>query len=205
MIEAAPLEPRGTRDAAVVALGYCCALRRSELCALEVADLRPADEAWSGAVSPRLLPRPENTPAQPGERWLLRIRRSKTDQEGDGYDIPLVEGQRIRPLQLVQWWLYEARIEEGPLFRSVVGYDIQAAGMSGDAVNRGVWRLAAAAGLETGGLSAHSLRVGFITSAVEAGAELEHVMQVSRHRSYDRLLDYVRRRDLFADYAGGFL
>src|SRR5215472_12298223 len=55
----------GSRDRALLALGFAGAFRRSELVALEVADL---------------------TKAPDGLR--VRIRRSKTDQEGDGQRSP---------------------------------------------------------------------------------------------------------------------
>ncbi|MCY4056659.1 MAG: site-specific integrase [Gammaproteobacteria bacterium] len=199
MVDAAPVEPRGMRDAAMVALGYSCALRRSEIAALDVEDLRMV----VGGRTP--VPRQGEDPVDPGARCLVRIRRSKTDQAGRGYDIPLEEGSRLRPLQLLQWWLIEARITHGPLFRAIRGHEVQAGRIQGHDVDRAVKRLAAAAGVDVEPLSAHSLRSGFITAAVEAGADLDQVMKVSRHKSYESVLDYVRRRDLFRDYAGTFL
>ena len=199
MIAAAPLDPRGTRDAAIVAIGFCCALRRSEIAALDVRDLR------TNADGKPPVPDLDAEPIAPGARCFVRIRKSKTDQAGRGYDIPLVEGELVRPLQLLQWWLIESGIKRGALFRPVRQHRVLDGRIKGHDVNHAVKRLGAAAGLNVHPLSAHSLRAGFITAAVEAGADLDQVMKVSRHRSYERVIDYVRRRDLFSGYAGAFL
>jgi hypothetical protein len=50
--------------------------------------------------------------------------------------------------------------------------------------------------------SAHSLRSGFITSAVDHGADVHSIMRVSRHKTVDVLAGYVRRRTDFENHAG---
>ncbi len=75
---------------------FAGAFRRSELCALEVADL---------------------TEVPDGLRVL--IRRSKGDQEGQGAEVAIPRGYRLRPVEAVQAWLAAAAIENGPVFRSV--------------------------------------------------------------------------------------
>jgi hypothetical protein len=47
------------------------------------------------------------------------IRRSKTDQEGQGQEIAIPRGYRLRPVEAVQTWLAAAEISQGPAFRSV--------------------------------------------------------------------------------------
>jgi hypothetical protein len=42
----------------------------------------------------------------------------------------------------------------------------------------------------------------FLTSAAEAGGSVFEMMEVRRHRSVDTLRGYVRRVDLFKEYAG---
>jgi hypothetical protein len=50
--------------------------------------------------------------------------------------------------------------------------------------------------------SGHSLRAGFVTSALEHGADLFKVMDVTRHRRVETLKGYDRRAKAFRDHAG---
>jgi site-specific recombinase XerD len=83
----------GTRDRALISFGFAGAFRRSELCALEVADL---------------------VAVQDGLRVL--IRRSKGDQEGLGQEVAIPHGYRLRPVEAVQTWLAAAEITAGRCF-----------------------------------------------------------------------------------------
>ena len=50
------------------------------------------------------------------------------------------------------------------------------------------------------------LRSGFVTSALEDGADVFKVMDVTRHRAVATLREYDRRAKAFKDHAGkGFL
>jgi site-specific recombinase XerD len=170
----------GARDRALLALGFAGAFRRSELVALEVADL---------------------TEAPDGLR--VRIRRSKTDQEGEGAEIAIPRGYRLRPVEAVQAWMGAAAISEGPLFRPVLkGGRIQPEPLSAFSAARIVKHYAERAGLDPAAYAGHSLRSGFLTSAAESGASIFKMMEVSRHRSVDVLRGYVRRADLFREHAG---
>jgi site-specific recombinase XerD len=91
-----PSDLRGLRDRALLLLGFAGALRRSELVALDVADLE-----------------------ETAEGLLVRIRRSKTDQEGVGDFVSILHGSRLRPVAAVKAWLESAGITEGPIFRSI--------------------------------------------------------------------------------------
>ena len=86
----------GRRDAALISFGFLSAMRRSELIALTMDDL---------------------TEVPDGLR--IRIRRSKTDQTGEGQEIAIPRGVRIRPVEAVQTWLAAANISSGPVFRPV--------------------------------------------------------------------------------------
>jgi len=86
----------GKRDRALLALGFAGAFRRSELVALDVADLH-----------------------EDREGLRVTIRRSKTDQEGRGMEKAIPHGRFIRPVALVREWLDAAGITEGPVFRPV--------------------------------------------------------------------------------------
>jgi site-specific recombinase XerD len=52
----------------------------------------------------------------------------------------------------------------------------------------------------------HSLRAGFVTSALEHGADIFKLMYVTRHRGVETLKGYDRRAKAFRNHAGdGFL
>jgi integrase len=79
----------GARDRALLLIGFSGAFRRSELVALDVSDMR-------------------STP----EGLLLTIRRSKTDQEGEGRDVAIPHGQHYRhcPKDFLQLLLFPGAI-----------------------------------------------------------------------------------------------
>jgi integrase len=184
MLEACPPTMIGLRDRALLALGFAGAFRRSELVALRVEDL---------------------VEVQDGYRVI--ICRSKTDQTGEGQEVAIPRGLKIRPVEAVQTWLTVAGIESGYVFRAVHrGGHVRAWPISGAAVAEVVKQYAAAVGLDVVEFSAHSLRAGFCTSAAEAGASVFKIQAVSRHKSMDVLSGYVRSADAFKDHAGaGFL
>lgn len=175
----------GKRDRALLSLGFAAALRRSELVALDVADL----------VDDR-------------EGLRLRIRRSKTDQEGAGQEIAVPHGRHLRPVEAVRDWLDSAGISEGPVFRPVsrAGRVRGVERLTDRSVAEMVKRYATAAGLDAREFSGHSLRAGFVTTAAERGAEMTRIMETTRHRDVRTVTGYVRRANLFRGHAGsGFL
>jgi site-specific recombinase XerD len=169
----------GTRDRALAALGFAGAFRRPELVALQVADLMEVPD---------------------GLRVL--IRKSKTDQEGQGQEVAILRGVKICPVEAVQVWLARAEITSGHVFRSVLKGGRLAGPLPERCVALVVKKLIERAGLDPAGFSGHSLRAGFCTSAAEHGANLFKLMDVTRHRSVDTVRSYVRRADSFKDHAG---
>jgi integrase len=174
----------GLRDRALLSLGFAGAFRRSELCALEIADLVPVEDGY------RVL-----------------IRRSKGDQEGQGQTIAIPHGYRLRPVQHVQAWLAAAAISSGPVFRAVaLGGRVSAEPMVPESIARVVKKLAGRLGLDPKSFAGHSLRSGYVTSAVAHGAAVPRIMDQTRHRSVDVLMGYHRAANLFVDHSGaGFL
>lgn len=184
----------GKRDRALLALGFAGAFRRSELVALDVADL---------------------TEHADGMRVL--VRRSKTDQAGAGTEKAIPHGRFIRPVALLREWLDAAGITEGPLFRPVsrsgrvrsvgsnaeVGTEPRAPRLTTQAVADIIKRYAEAAGLDPALFGAHSLRAGFVTTAAERGADLAKIMEVSGHKDPRTVVGYIRRANAFKDHAGG--
>src|SRR6185295_15351853 len=155
-----PADLRGLRDRALLLLGFAGALRRSELVALDVEDLE-----------------------ETAEGLLVRIRRSKTDQEGAGDFVSIPHGSRLRPVAGVRAWLEAAGITEGPLFRSIKkGGSVTLERLSDRSVAKVIKQRAEAAGFDPSVFSGHSLRAGFVTSALHHGADILRVMDVTRHR-----------------------
>lgn len=133
----------------------------------------------------------------------MLIRKSKTDQEGQGQEVAIPRGNRLRPVEAVQTWLAAATISAGPVFRAVaLGGRVSDVALADDSAARIVKRYAAAVGLDPALYSGHSLRAGFLTSAAESGASVFKLAEVSRHKSLDTLRGYVRRVDLFKEHAG---
>jgi integrase len=184
MMAACPASLIGIRDRALLALGFAGAFRRSELVALDMADL---------------------TEMPDGLRVLIRT--SKTDPDGAGQEVAIPRGHHIRPVETLRAWLTAAGITAGPVFRQVTQTGrVSDVALGDDGYVKAIKRRAAAAGLDPAGFSGHSLRAGFLTSASEHGAAVFKLQEVSRHKSVDVLSGYVRRSDLFKGHAGsGFL
>ena len=177
-----PTRLTGIRDRALLLIGFAAALRRSELVDLKVNDVEIGEE---GAI--------------------VRIRRSKTDQEGAGAEIAIPRGTELRPVEAIEAWLSASKVTDGHLLRAVgkgPGCKISKSGLSDRTVADIVKRYARAAGLDAGLFSGHSLRAGFVTSALEHGADLFKVMDVTRHKRVETLKGYDRRARAFRNHAG---
>lgn len=170
----------GLRDRALLLLGFGGAFRRSELVALAVSDI-------------------ERTP----EGLRITIRKSKTDQEGQGQTIAVLNGSHLRIADTLEAWLEAAKITEGHLFRPVrKGGKVGSTALTDRSVANIVKHYAGKAGLTVDDFSGHSLRSGFITSGAAAGADLFKLMEVSRHRKPETVMGYVRESRLFENHAG---
>ena len=134
---------QAVRDRAILALGLASALRRSELVALQLADVRLVKEgAW------------------------LTIRSSKTDQDGEGQIIAIPNGNTILTVARLKAWLAVRGQSPGPLLtRAAPIGAMTLLPMSDRAIARIVQKYAALAGLDAATLGAHSLRAGFLTEA----------------------------------------
>ena len=63
-------------------------------------------------------------------------------------------------------------------------------------------RRAEATGFDASLFSGHSLRAGFVTSALHHGADILRVMDVTRYREVSTLKTYDRRAKAFKQHAG---
>jgi integrase len=194
------------RDRALLLLAFTSALRRSELAALDVADL-------------------ERDPAG----LIVHIRRSKTDAAGEGayIGIPYASRRQLCAVLAVDAWLDRLAalvgtpVGElaGPLLRPIDRHGRlgslgasrhgPSARLSEPGVRDAVVRRARAAGLSpTHGerfFSAHSTRSGFATQAAANGASERSIMDQGRWKSLQVARSYIRRGSVFTDNAAGRL
>jgi integrase len=134
---------------------------------------------------------------------LVTIRRSKTDQEGEGETIAIARGDIACPANSLREWLDASGIETGPIFRPInKAGTVASKRLTDRSVANIVKAYAERAGFDASTFSGHSLRSGFLTSAAAKGASIFKMMDVSRHKSVDTLRGYVRDAELFKDHAG---
>jgi len=211
----------GIRDRALLLLGFAGAFRRSELVALDLADIHAGHDGLT-----------------------ITIRKSKTDQEGQGRKVGIPYGSHpcTCPVRAMAAWKDrteaadkdclvecsgsvegarekegEAREKEGeagekiptekmmprgPLFRAVDRHGRLGAGRLSDrAVALIVKRAALAAGLDPSRYAGHSLRAGLATSAAQAGVSERSIMALTGHKSVTVARRYIRDGSLFRDNA----
>lgn len=172
------------RDRALLLIGFAGGFRRSELTGLHVADLTPVRQGL-----------------------IITLRRSKTDQTGEGRKIGIPHGRtRHCPVAAVERWTRAAQLIDGPLFRPVSRHGhLTDAPLTGDAVSTILRRRVAAAGIDPLGYSGHSLRAGFATSAAQAGVSTSKIRAQTGHASDVMLARYIRDGEIFEGNAAGAL
>ena len=160
---------RGLRNSAILRVMSDGLLRISEVTELRISDLK------------------ENT---------LRVRFSKTDQEGQGEHLYLCEDTR----QIVQEWLKRSGLEAGYLFRRMTArgdnlYRDKATGepahLTDDGVRRIIKQCAARVGF-TDKVSGHSLRIGTTISLAKSGASLVDIQVAGRWKDPGMPAHYAR-------------
>lgn len=163
----------GLRNRALLLVGWFGALRRSELVALNRADVR--DDV---------------------DGLVVKVRSSKTDQEGVGAVLGLPRrADELCPAVAVRQWLAVRDDVDDALF---VALDRRCGGRRLNA--KGVERIVGAA-VENAGLvgqfTAHSLRAGFATQAARSGKAAHAIRRQTRHRSLAMLERYIREGEVF--------
>ena len=186
MLRATPDSLIGKRDAAIIAVGFAGALRRSEICNLTVQDVEFLDAQ-----------------ANCEDRMVLMVRRSKTDQQGKGQKVPILDGRGIRPIKRLRLWLEGSGIITGPLFQTMKrGGSLRGRPLHHSDIPRIVKHYAEQIGLDPKDVAGHSLRAGFVTSAAVHHARLDKIMAVTRHTNPATVMGYIRDADAFTDHAG---
>lgn len=164
------------RDRALLLVGWCGALRRSELAHLQWGDVAHV----AGGVH-------------------LTLRYSKTDQVGAGRLVPLARDERNPyrcPVhQLDQWRTTLARcsptavLDTAPVFPRLDRWGHVGGVMSGQAVALVIQRRCQQAGLPTK-YRGHSLRKGAVMATYQAGVSDSRVMATTGHKSVTMLRRY---------------
>ena len=176
MIAQLPSDLISVRDKALLLVGWAGAFRRSELVALDMADVRITDKI------------------------AITVRRSKTDQEGKGLVkiIPMLDDAQICPTRALKAWLAQSQIQSGPLFRGVDRHGHVHGRLSDKSVALIVKKSARRAGLSAFDFAGHSLRSGFITEAANAGVESRDIMAQTGHKSEVVMRGYIQDAGLGA-------
>jgi integrase len=169
-LEAAGESLPATRERALLCVAYDTMARRAELVALDVEDFEFLADGTGRAL----------------------VRRSKTDQAGEG-DVAYLSRTTVRYLKL---WLEAAEIAKGAVFRRVIGRgtvtaDYQGSGAIGerlnvDAIAQAFKRVAKWIKMpadEVAEVSGHSIRVGATQDLLALNIDLASVMQAGRWKT----------------------
>jgi integrase len=166
------------RDRALILFGWSSAMRRSEIAAVDVEHITREEEGL-----------------------VVRLLRSKTNQEGEDEQVLLVfarDPERC-PIRALDEWLSAAGIESGPVFRLIGRRQNVGGRIAPDIVGAVTKRFARAAGLDDRLFAAHSLRSGWITTAAQAGRRERDMMRHSRHKSIQIFRVYVQQATKWDD------
>ena len=162
-------ENRKLRDKALILVGFAGGFRRSELVALEHEDIEFVREGVK-----------------------IFVRRSKTDQSGEGMTkaIPSFNNALYCPVVHLQNWIYELKNSKSKIFS-----------ISDKSVALIIKKYANLAGLDGSKYAGHSLRSGFATSTAESGAEERNIMAMTGHKTTQMVRRYIQEANLFKNNA----
>jgi site-specific recombinase XerD len=184
MVRGLEESPRGLRDRCLLLIGFSGGFRRSELAVLDFADVEDVEDGLK-----------------------ITIRRSKSDQEGQGrtLGIPYGSDPKTCPVRAYRKWIAAAGITAGPVFRHFHNRTMGAKAITDQVVADVVKRAAERVGIDAAELSAHSLRSGLATTAARNGASERSIMKQTVHRSVAMVRRYIHDAELFHDNAAGKL
>jgi integrase len=151
---------RADRERALLCVAYDTMARRSELVALDLEDLTFSKDGTGAAL----------------------IRKSKTDQEGEGA-VAYLSRETVRHLKV---WKKAAKITEGAVFRRLVGRNVVGPRLHVDMIAdifKRVGRWISLPEKEVAAVSGHSIRVGATQDMLTLNIDLASVMQAGRWKS----------------------
>ena len=163
------------RDKALILLGFAGGFRRSELVNVYFQDIDFVPEGVK-----------------------ILIRRSKTDQSGEGSikAIPYFENQEFCPVIALKNYLNKKFSNSDKSQKDVKIFEI-----SDKSVALIIKRYAEKAGLDSSKYAGHSLRSGFATTAAEFGAEERNIMAMTGHKTTQMVRRYIQEANLFKNNA----
>ena len=174
-------EIKKLRDRSIILIGFSGGFRRNEIVSLDFDDLEFVSEGLK-----------------------IRLRRSKTDQFGDGFikGLPYFDNSEYCPVLSLKNWIKLSNIESGPLFRRFSkGSKLTKNRLTDQTVALLIKKYLKLAGIDSKNYSGHSLRSGFATSAAESGAEERSIMAMTGHKSTEMVRRYIKEANLFKNNA----
>jgi len=169
------------RDRSIILIGFSGGFRRNEIVSLDYDDLDFVEEGLK-----------------------IQIRRSKTDQFGEGLvkALPYFDNSKYCPVISLKNWIEISRINSGPLFRRFLkGSKLSENRLTDQTVALLIKEYLRLAGIDNKNYSGHSLRSGFATTAAESGAEERSIMAMTGHKSPEMVRRYIKEANLFKNNA----
>mgnify|MGYP001223142040 FL=1 len=174
-------EIKKLRDRSIILIGFSGGFRRNEIVSLDYDDLDFVPEGLK-----------------------LSIRRSKTDQFGEGFTkaLPYFDSSQYCPVVSLKKLLDLSKIRSGPVFRRFSkGSKLSENRLTDQTVALLIKEYLNLAGIDSQNFSGHSLRSGFATSAAESGVEERNIMAMTGHKSTEMVRRYIKEANLFKNNA----
>jgi site-specific recombinase XerD len=169
------------RDRSIILIGFSGGFRRNEIVSLDFEDLDFVPEGLK-----------------------INLRRSKTDQFGEGFKkaLPYFDSSQYCPVVSLKKWIEVSKIASGPLFRRFAkGSRLSNNRLTDQTVALLIKEYLQLAGIDSKNYSGHSLRSGFATSAAESGVEERNIMAMTGHKSTEMVRRYIKEANLFKNNA----
>ena len=169
------------RDRSIILIGFSGGFRRNEIVSLDYDDLDFVEEGLK-----------------------IQIRRSKTDQFGEGLvkALPYFDNSKYCPVVSLKNWINISKINSDALFRRFSkGSRLSEHRLTDQTVALLIKKYLELAGIDSKNYSGHSLRSGFATSAAESGAEERNIMAMTGHKSTEMVRRYIKEANLFKNNA----
>ena len=169
------------RNRSIILVGFSGGFRRNEIVSLDYNDLDFVSEGLK-----------------------IRLKRSKTDQFGEGTvkGLPYFDNIQYCPVVSIKNWLEISKIKSGPLFRRFKkGSNLSENRLTDQTVALLIKEYLQLAGIDSKNYSGHSLRSGFATTAAEAGVEERSIMAMTGHKSSEMVRRYIKEANLFKNNA----
>jgi site-specific recombinase XerD len=169
------------RDRSIILIGFSGGFRRNEIVSLDCDDLDFVPEGLK-----------------------INIKRSKTDQFGEGFTkaLPYFDSSQYCPVVSLKKFIEISKITAGPVFRRFVkGSKLSENRLTDQTVALLIKEYLNLAGIDSKNYSGHSLRSGFATSAAESGVEERSIMAMTGHKSTEMVRRYIKEANLFKNNA----